>query len=147
MIKIGVCGFGTVGQSFVNHVLAYKDKIIKNCGRDICISIIADRSIEKKKFKTESIEFTSDILSVLDSDCDLVVELIGGIDLAYDLVRGAISKKKSVITANKALIAEKGDDLFELSNKQNSYIGYEASVAGAIPVSYTHLTLPTSQYV
>ena len=42
MIKIGVCGFGTVGQSFVNHVLAYKEKIIKNCGRDICISIIAD---------------------------------------------------------------------------------------------------------
>ena len=111
MIKIGVCGFGTVGQSFVNHVLAYKDKIIKNCGRDICISIIADRSIERKKFKTESIEFTSDILSVLDSDCDLVVELIGGTDLAYDLVRGAISKKKSVITANKALIAEKGEDV------------------------------------
>ena len=48
MIKIAVCGFGTVGQSFVNHVLAYQDKIIKNCGRDICISIIADRSIEKK---------------------------------------------------------------------------------------------------
>jgi homoserine dehydrogenase len=134
MIKIGVCGFGTVGQSFVNHVLAYKEKIIKNCGRDVCISIIADRSIERKKFKTESIEFTSDILSVLDSDCDLVVELIGGTDLAYDLVKGAISKKKSVITANKALIAEKGEELFELSNKQNTYIGYEASVAGAIPV-------------
>ena len=51
MVKIGVCGFGTVGQSFVNHVLAYKDKIIKNCGRDICISIIADRSIDKKKIQ------------------------------------------------------------------------------------------------
>ena len=47
MIKIGVCGFGTVGQSFVNHVLAYKEKKIKNCGRDICLSIIADRSIER----------------------------------------------------------------------------------------------------
>ena len=53
MIKIGVCGFGTVGQSFVDHVLAYQDKIIKNCGREICISIIADRSIEKKKFEKQ----------------------------------------------------------------------------------------------
>ena len=96
MIKIGVCGFGTVGQSFVNHVLAYKDKIIKNCGRDICISVIADRSIEKKKFKNKNIKFTSDILSVVDSDCDLVVELIGGTDIAYDLARRAISKKKSI---------------------------------------------------
>ena len=140
MIKIGVCGFGTVGQSFVNHVLAYKDKIIRNCGRDICVSIIADRSIDKKKFKSERIKFTSDILSVLDSDCELVIELIGGTDIAYDLVRGAISKKKSVITANKALIAEKGDDLLELSNENNCYIGYEASVAGAVPVinSLTH---------
>ena len=54
MIKIGVCGFGTVGQSFVNHVLAYKEKIIKNCGRDICISIIADRSIERKNLRPKA---------------------------------------------------------------------------------------------
>ena len=93
MIKIGVCGFGTVGQSFVDHVLAYQDKIIENCGREICISIIADRSIEKKKFKSEGIQFTSDILSVNNSDCDVIVELIGGTDIAYDLVKNAILKK------------------------------------------------------
>ena len=137
MIKIGVCGFGTVGQSFVDHVLAYQDKIIKNCGREICISIIADRSIEKKKFKSESIQFTSDILSVNNSDCDVIVELIGGTDIAYDLVKSAILKKKSVITANKALIAEKGDELLALSKENNTYIGYEASVAGAIPIINT----------
>ena len=134
MIKIGVCGFGTVGQSFVDHVLAYQDKIIENCGREICISIIADRSIEKKKFKNEDIQFTSDILSVNNSDCDVIVELIGGTDIAYNLVRSAILKKKSVITANKALIAEKGDELLALSKENNTYIGYEASVAGAIPI-------------
>lgn len=134
MIKIAVCGFGTVGQSFVNHVLAYQDKIIKNCGRDICISIIADRSIEKKKFKNNDIQFTSDILSVIDSDSDLIVELIGGTDIAYDLVKNATTKKKSIITANKALIAEKGDELFALSKEYGTYIGYEASVAGAIPI-------------
>ena len=134
MIKIGVCGFGTVGQSFVDHVLAYQDKIIRNCGREICISIVADRSIEKKRFKSESIQFTSDILSVNNSDCDVIVELIGGTDIAYDLVKSAILKKKSVITANKALIAEKGDELLALSKENNTYIGYEASVAGAIPI-------------
>jgi len=137
MIKIGVCGFGTVGQSFVDHVLAYQDKIIENCGREICISIIADRSIEKKKFKNEDIQFTSDILSVNNSDCDVIVELIGGTDIAYDLVKSAILKKKSVITANKALIAEKGDELLALSKDNNTYIGYEASVAGAIPIINT----------
>ena len=137
MIKIGVCGFGTVGQSFVDHVLAYQDKIIENCGREICISIIADRSIEKKKFKSEGIQFTSDILSVNNSDCDVIVELIGGTDIAYDLVKSAILKKKSVITANKALIAEKGDELLALSRENNTYIGYEASVAGAIPIINT----------
>ena len=137
MIKIGVCGFGTVGQSFVDHVLAYQDKIIRNCGREICISIVADRSIEKKKFKSESIQFTSDILSVNNSDCDVIVELIGGTDIAYDLVKSAILKKKSVITANKALIAEKGDELLALSKENNTYIGYEASVAGAIPIINT----------
>ena len=137
MIKIGVCGFGTVGQSFVDHVLAYQDKIIENCGREICISIIADRSIEKKKFKNEGIQFTSDILSVNNSDCDVIVELIGGTDIAYDLVKSAILKKKSVITANKALIAEKGDELLALSKENNTYIGYEASVAGAIPIINT----------
>ena len=137
MIKIGVCGFGTVGQSFVDHVLAYQDKIIENCGREICISIIADRSIEKKKFKSEGIQFTSDILSVNNSDCDVIVELIGGTDIAYDLVKSAILKKKSVITANKALIAEKGDELLALSKENNTYIGYEASVAGAIPIINT----------
>ena len=137
MIKIGVCGFGTVGQSFVDHVLAYQDKIIKNCGTEICISIIADRSIEKKKFKSEGIQFSSDILSVNNSDCDVIVELIGGTDIAYDLVKSAILKKKSVITANKALIAEKGDELLALSKENNTYIGYEASVAGAIPIINT----------
>ena len=137
MIKIGVCGFGTVGRSFVDHVLAYQDKIIENCGREICISIIADRSIEKKKFKSEGIQFTSDILSVNNSDCDVIVELIGGTDIAYDLVKSAILKKKSVITANKALIAEKGDELLALSKENNTYIGYEASVAGAIPIINT----------
>ena len=140
MIKIGICGFGTVGKSFANHLMQYQDKISKNCQREVSLVMICDRSIDKKKFESQTIKFSSDIMDVIDSDCDLIVELIGGTENAYDLVKEAINKKKSIITANKALIAEKGDELLELSVKNNTYIGYEASVAGAVPIinSLTH---------
>lgn len=140
MLKIAVCGFGTVGKSFVSHVFEYQDLISKNCGQQIEIAVIADRSIDKKKFDHASIQFSSNILSVVNSDCDLIIELVGGTEIARELVTKAIQNKKSVITANKALIAEYGDELFKLSKDNNVYLGYEAAVAGAVPIlnSLTH---------
>ena len=73
-------------------------------------------------------------MDVIDSDCDLIVELVGGTEISYELVKAAILNKKSVITANKALIAEHGDELFRLSRENQIFIGYEAAVAGAIPI-------------
>ena len=73
-------------------------------------------------------------MSVVDSDCDLIVELIGGTDISFNLVKEAIKKKKGVITANKALIAEHGDEILGLAFENNTYVGYEAAVAGAIPI-------------
>ena len=134
MFKIGVCGFGTVGKNLVGHFLKYQDLISNNCNEKITISVIADRSIEKKKFDNDNIQFSSDILSVVQSDCDLIIELVGGVDVAKELVTKAIQNNKSVITANKALIAEHGDELFQLSNKYNVYFGFEAAVAGAVPI-------------
>ena len=134
MFKIGVCGFGTVGKNLVSHFLKYQDLISNNCNEKIIISVIADRSIEKKKFDNDGIQFSSDILSVVQSDCDLIIELVGGVDVAKELVTKAIQNNKSVITANKALIAEHGDELFQLSNKYNVYFGFEAAVAGAVPI-------------
>jgi homoserine dehydrogenase len=134
MFKIGVCGFGTVGKNLVSHFLKYQDLISNNCNEKITISVIADRSIEKKKFDNDNIRFSSDILSVVQSDCDLIIELVGGVDIAKELVTKAIQNNKSVITANKALIAEHGDELFQLSNKYNVYFGFEAAVAGAVPI-------------
>jgi homoserine dehydrogenase len=134
MFKIGVCGFGTVGKNLVSHFLKYQDLISNNCNEKIIISVIADRSIEKKKFDNDNIQFSSDILSVVQSDCDLIIELVGGVDVAKELVTKAIQNNKSVITANKALIAEHGDELFQLSNKHNVYFGFEAAVAGAVPI-------------
>jgi homoserine dehydrogenase len=134
MFKIGVCGFGTVGKNLVSHFLKYQDLISNNCNEKITISVIADRSIEKKKFDNDNIQFSSDILSVVQSDCDLIIELVGGVDVAKELVTKAIQNNKSVITANKALIAEHGDELFQLSKKYNVYFGFEAAVAGAVPI-------------
>lgn len=134
MFKIGVCGFGTVGKNLVSHFLKYQDLISNNCNEKITISVIADRSIQKKKFEDDNIQFSSDILSVVQSDCDLIIELVGGVDVAKELVTKAIENNKSVITANKALIAEHGDELFQLSNKHNVYFGFEAAVAGAVPI-------------
>ena len=134
MFKIGVCGFGTVGKNLVSHFLKYQGLISNNCNEKITISVIADRSIEKKKFDNDNIQFSSDILSVVQSDCDLIIELVGGVDVAKELVTKAIQNNKSVITANKALIAEHGDELFQLSNKYNVYFGFEAAVAGAVPI-------------
>ncbi len=140
MFKIGICGLGTVGKNLLSHIVKYQEKISKNCGQDIIVSIIADRSIEQKKVGIDNVELSSDVLSVVDSDCDLIIELIGGTDIAYDLVKKAISNDKCVITANKALIAEHGDELFKLSRDKNIYLGFEAAVAGAVPIikSLTH---------
>ena len=137
MIKIGVCGFGTVGRSFVDHFLKYKQKISQNCNSQLALSLIADRSIESKKFEDNEIVFSSNVLDVIESDCDLIIELIGGTEISKEIVIGSMNKGKSVITANKALLALHGDELFKIANKNNVYLGFEASVAGAIPVIKT----------
>ena len=137
MFKIAVCGLGTVGKNLISHIVKYQEKISSSCSQDITISIIADRSINQKKVDIKNVKLSSDILSVVDSDCDLVIELIGGTDIAFDLVKKSINSGKSVITANKALIAEHGDELFKLSNDKKVYLGFEAAVAGAIPIIKT----------
>ena len=79
-----------------------------------------------------------DILKVpLHKDIDIVVELIGGTDISYELAKLALENKKHFVTANKALIAEKGPELFKLASKQGLHIGFEASVGGGIPIIRT----------
>lgn len=139
MYKIAVCGFGTVGKSFVNHFLKYQKKISDNCSSELAINMIADRSIESKRFDNKDIRFSSNVLEVINSDCDLIVEAIGGTDISLEIVRKSINEGKSVITANKALLAEYGDELFKIAKQNNVYLGFEASVAGAIPIINTLL--------
>ena len=134
MIKIGLCGLGTVGKSFVEHIDESYNLIKNKIGTDFEITAIADRSIRKKKYK-DGIEITEDAMSLVNiKDIDVIVELIGNVDLSYELLKQSIKNKKHVITANKALIAKHGGELFSLASKHNTFIGFEASVAGAIPI-------------
>lgn len=137
MLKIGICGYGTVGQSLVDHVLSYNKKIRLNVSSDFTIARIADRSIDKKEYPRD-ISVTKDPLDLpADSNIDIIIELLGGIDLPYKIITESIRNKKHVITANKALIAEHGDEIFQLAKENNVYFGFEASVAGAIPIINT----------
>ena len=137
MIKIGLCGLGTVGKSFVEHIDESYNLIKNKIGTDFEITAIADRSIRKKKYK-DGVKITEDAMSLVNiKDIDVIVELIGNVDLSYELLKQSIKNKKHVITANKALIAKHGGELFSLASKHNTFIGFEASVAGAIPIIQT----------
>ena len=138
MSTIGICGYGTVGQSFVSHVQLHMDKIVSNIRSasndgDIKI-VIADRSIHKKDYPP-NIRVTEDPMDlVTDPHIDIIIELLGGIELPYKIITESMKNGKSVITANKALIAEHGAEIFQLAKEKHVYFGFEAAVAGAIPV-------------
>ena len=137
MLKIGICGFGTVGQSLVDHIVLHNDKISSNVSSDFAIAMIADRSIEKKDYPND-IKVTANPMDITnDSSISIVIELLGGVELPYKIITESIKNKKHVITANKALIAEHGDEIFRLARENNVYFGFEASVAGAIPIIST----------
>ena len=94
MLKIGICGFGTVGQSLVDHILIHKNKIKSNVSSDFGIAMIADRSIEKKEYPND-IKVTTDPMDLSnDSTISIVIELLGGIELPYKIIIESIKNKK-----------------------------------------------------
>ena len=135
-INIGILGFGTVGQGTWKH-LEENDKFwAKILGVELIPQRASVRSIEKaRKVKISDSALTTDSLSIVDDpEIDLICELIGGIEEAKNLTLHAFEKGKSVVTANKALICEHGDELFEAAEKAGVQYGFEASVAGGIPI-------------
>ena len=137
MLKIGICGYGTVGQSFIEHLRVHGDKIQSSVSEEFEISLIADRSIDKKEHNKD-IAVTKDVMEMVSNpNINIIIELIGGVDIPYKVITTAIKNKKHVITANKALIAEHGDEIFKLAKQHDVYFGFEASVAGAIPIIQT----------
>lgn len=133
-VRIGICGLGTVGSGTFNVLTRNKIDIDAKAGRDIVISHVGARR-DNPACNTSEVKISRDIFAVAeDPDVDVVVELIGGTSVARELVMKAIQNGKHVVTANKALIAEFGNELFAEAVRNNVTISYEAAVAGGIPI-------------
>ncbi len=132
-INIALCGFGTVGKG-VYEILKKNKKILQRRAQlDFSIKKVLVKNINKKR--DAELEFTTDFSDIAnDKSIDIVVELIGGTTLAETIILDALKRKKSVVTANKALLALKGFNLARVAEKYNSSLYYEASVAGGIPI-------------
>ena len=133
-IRLGICGLGTVGGGVLDLIKSNADRLYDQVGAPIKVVKIGSRS-KKPLFNDEEISFYQDVLLLADDpDIDIVLELIGGVDIAQQLVRKAIINGKHVITANKALIASHGAELFTLAQKHSVSLRFEAAVAGSIPI-------------
>ena len=130
-MKIGIIGIGTVGASVANILRDNKDIITARAGCEIIPTIGVVNNLNKKRDVT--IELTDDIDKVLNDDSiDVVVELVGGVEKPYEIIKKALSKGKAVVTANKALLAYHRYELQDLAG--NTPFEYEAAVAGGIPI-------------
>ncbi|MGH1431935.1 MAG: homoserine dehydrogenase [Neptuniibacter sp.] len=133
-VKVGICGLGTVGGGTFNVLKRNADEIARRAGRKIIVEEIGARHTNPD-CDTKGMQITDDIFEVAKNpEIDVIVELIGGYDVAKELVLTAIENGKHVVTANKALIAVHGNEIFEAAQKKNVMVAFEASVAGGIPI-------------
>tara|TARA_B110000908_G_scaffold54258_1_gene66109 strand:+ start:7881 stop:9227 length:1347 start_codon:yes stop_codon:yes gene_type:complete len=130
-VKVGICGLGTVGQGTFDVLKRNSAEISGRAGCDITITHIGARGGSD----IDGVTVSTDIFDVAaDPDIDILVELIGGTTVARELVLKAIESGKHVVTANKALIAECGNEIFAAANEKGVTVAFEAAVAGGIPI-------------
>lgn len=135
-INVGLLGIGTVGGGTFSVLTRNQDEIARRAGRPIQITVVADRDLERARALTGgSVRLTDDAFSVVaDPEVDIVVELIGGYGVARELVLAAIANGKHVVTANKALLAVHGTEIFRAAQEKGVMVAFEAAVAGGIPI-------------
>ena len=135
-INVGLLGIGTVGGGTFTVLQRNCDEITRRAGRPIRITVVADKNLELAKQVTGgACRLTDDAFSVVsDPEVDIVVELIGGYGVAKQLVMQAIENGKHVVTANKALLATHGNEIFKAAQDKGVMVGFEAAVAGGIPI-------------
>ncbi|MFL9924969.1 homoserine dehydrogenase [Herbaspirillum lusitanum] len=135
-IKVGLLGIGTVGSGTFNVLKRNQEEIARRAGRGIEITMVADLNTERATELTNGeVKVVNDAnLVVSDPDIDIVIELIGGYGIAKDLVLKAIANGKHVVTANKALIATHGNEIFKAAQEKGVMVAFEAAVAGGIPI-------------
>jgi len=135
-VKIGLLGLGTVGGGTVNVLKRNAEEISRRAGKEITVVHAAARDLNKPRIcDTTGIKLTTNPADVVnDPEVQVVVELIGGDSLALEMVLSAIEQGKHVVTANKALIAKHGNEIFSAAEAKGVTIAYEAAVAGGIPI-------------
>ena len=135
-VNVGLLGIGTVGSGTWDVLNRNASEIERRAGRGIRISRIADKDVKKAQNLVKGkAKVTPDAYEVVRAkDIDIVVELIGGTTIAKDLVLEAIRNGKHVVTANKALLATHGNEIFAAAQKKGAMVAFEASVAGGIPI-------------
>ena len=134
-INVGLLGVGTVGGGTYNVLKRNREEIARRAGREIQIRVVASRTRENiRKLVGDSMEIVEPEALVAHPDIDIVVELIGGHTYAKELVLKAIGNGKHVVTANKALVALHGNEIFLAAQKQGVTVAFEGAVAGGIPI-------------
>src|SRR5512134_2633870 len=135
-IKIGLIGFGTVGRGTWDVLRRNQHEITRRAGRGIEVAAIAVRSAARvRELVAGAVPVYADPAQLIArDDIDIVVELIGGYEPARTLVLDAIARGKHVVTANKALLAKHGNEIFEAARAKGVMVAFEAAVAGGIPI-------------
>ncbi len=135
-IHVGLLGLGTVGSGTIEVLRRNREEISRRAGREILVKAASARDLSKeRKVSLEGIELVADAEAIVGRpDIDIVVELIGGETVARDLVMRAIENGKHVVTANKALLARHGTEIFSAAHRKGVMVAFEASVGGGIPI-------------
>lgn len=138
-VNIAILGLGTVGSGTYRVLQRNHNEISRRAGRDLNVYGAAVQNLNKKRdCDISHLKLTTDPFSLVeDPNVDIIVELIGGCTLAKDLILKAIEYKKHIVTANKALIAEHGNEIFSLAEAQGVTVAFEGAVAGGIPIIKT----------
>ncbi|EGY26251.1 homoserine dehydrogenase, NAD binding domain protein, partial [Desulfovibrio sp. A2] len=139
-LVIGMAGFGTVGSGLARVLDENRQWITERTGREMVIKTILVRDLAKPRAwpVPESATLTADPAALTDDpEIDVLVELMGGITAPHAIIQRALEAGKHVVTANKALLAEDGYDLYRLAEQKNVGLHHEASVAGGIPIVQT----------
>lgn len=133
-LRIGIYGLGTVAQGLLEVLRTNRESIAERAGREIEVVRIASRT-PKPGVDLLGASFSTDLASISDDESlDVVVELVGGEGIALDLVRSELERGRPVVTANKAILAAHGDELFGLARDRGGLLAFEAAVAGGIPI-------------
>ncbi|OFV85194.1 MAG: hypothetical protein A2W26_06170 [Acidobacteria bacterium RBG_16_64_8] len=134
-VRVGLLGFGTIGSSVYRLIQKEHDRILEGTGVDLQVGKVLE--IDSARIPADAPEglFTDDFADIGDEPAiDIVVEVMGGTDAAFTYVDAAMRKGKNVVTANKQLLATRGEALFNLARQQGRHLRFEASVGGAIPI-------------